>query len=141
MPNLIFQSCTFCVREGVKKKRIFYSQADRNGCPSPPLYGQLYVIFFCVLLTLCYDYMCSETDFTQGTVNFHATTEIPDSSPNCCCPPDDHLQEAGPSGSSFARGWPLRIIICKRQDPHFDKHKKGMRNAFLRPLTMRSNVF
>ena len=28
--------------------------------------------------------------------------------------PDDHLQEAGPSGSSFARGRSLRIIIYKR---------------------------
>ena len=32
----------------------------------PPPYGQLFVIFFLgVHLTLDYDYMCSETDFTQ----------------------------------------------------------------------------
>ena len=33
-------------------------------------------------------------------------------------PLDDHLQEAGPSGLSFARGRPLRMIICN--------HEKGM---------------
>ena len=49
------------------KKRIFYGQADRK----------LFVIFFGVLLTLHYDYMCSETDFTQEKVNFHATFGIP----------------------------------------------------------------
>ena len=27
---------------------------------------------------------------------------------------DDHLQEASPSGWSFARGWSLQMIICKR---------------------------
>ena len=29
-------------------------------------------------------------------------------------PPDDHLQEADPSGWSFSRGLSLRMIICKR---------------------------
>ena len=32
-------------------------------------------------------------------------------------PPDDHLQEASPSVSSFARGQPLRMTICKRPVP------------------------
>ena len=32
-------------------------------------------------------------------------------------PPDDHLQEASPSVSSFARGQPLRMTICKRSVP------------------------
>ena len=32
-------------------------------------------------------------------------------------PPDDPLKEAGPSGSSFARGRPLRMTICKRPVP------------------------
>ena len=49
-------------------------------------------------------------------------------------PPDDHLQDAGPSGSSFERGRPLRIIVGKRLAPHFDNHEKGMKNAFLRPF-------
>ena len=40
--------------------------------------------FFGVLFTLYYDYMCSETDFTQEKVNFHATTGIPNSSSYCC---------------------------------------------------------
>ena len=31
----------------------------------------------------------------------------------------------------------LRMIICKRTAPHFDSHEKGMKNAFLRPFTMR----
>ena len=57
----------------------------------------------------------SKTDFTQEKVNFHATTGIPNSSSYCYCPSDDHLQEA----------------------PHFDNHEKGMKNAFLRPFTMR----
>ena len=35
--------------------------------------------------------------------------------------PDDHLQMAGPSGWSFARGWSLQIIICKRP-VHMDDH-------------------
>ena len=28
-------------------------------------------------LTLDYDYMCSETDFTQGYIHFHPTSRIP----------------------------------------------------------------
>ena len=32
-------------------------------------------------------------------------------------PPDDHLQEASPSGWWFARGRPLWMIICKRPAP------------------------
>ena len=51
---------------------------------------------FGVLLTLYYDYMCSETDFTQEEVNFHPTTGIPNSSSYCCCPPDDHESDASP---------------------------------------------
>ena len=47
----------------------------------PPLW-----LAFCVgvLLTWYYDYMCSETDFTQEKVNFHATSGIPNSSSYCC---------------------------------------------------------
>ena len=48
--------------------------------------------------------MCSETYFTQEKVNFHATTGIPNSSSYCCCPPDDHLQEAGPSFWQLRKG-------------------------------------
>ena len=58
--------------------------------------------------------MCSETDFTQEKVNFHATSGIPNSSSYCWCPTDDHLQEAGPFGSSFARGRPLILTTTKR---------------------------
>ena len=35
----------------------------------------------------------------------------------------------------------LRVIICKKPASHFDNHKKGMKNAFLRPFTMRYKVF
>ena len=31
----------------------------------------------------------------------------------------------------------LQMIICKRPAPHFDNQEKGIKNAFLRPLTMR----
>ena len=50
--------------------------------------------------------MCSETDFTQEKVNFHA------------------LESPIPSLTAAA----LRMIICKRPAPHFEK---GMENAFL----------
>ena len=65
----------------VVKKRIFYNQADRKRLPPPsPPYGQLFVNFFGVLLTLYYDYMCSQTDFAQEKGNFRPTTGIPNSS-------------------------------------------------------------
>ena len=37
---------------------------------------------------------------------------------------DDHFQEAGPSGWSFAKGWSIMMIICKRP-VHLDDHKAG----------------
>ena len=49
-----------------------------------PPYGQLFVNFLGVILTWYYNYMCSETDFTQEKINFHATTENPNSSSYCC---------------------------------------------------------
>ena len=52
---------------------------------------------------IIYDYVCSETDFPQEKVNFHATTGFP-------IPP---LTAAA-----------LRMIICKRLAPHFDNHEK-----------------
>ena len=53
----------FPIREAVKK-RVFYGQADRKGLNSP-LYGQFFVIFFQgVHLTLDYDNMYSEMEFT-----------------------------------------------------------------------------
>ena len=57
------------LRGGVKKG-IFYGQADCKLLSPTPPYGQLIVIFFCVLLTLHYDYMCSEMDFTRGHFHF-----------------------------------------------------------------------
>ena len=41
-----------------------YGQANRNIWPPHPPYGQFSVIF-CVCLTLEYEKMFSETDFTQ----------------------------------------------------------------------------
>ena len=40
-------------------------------------------------------------------------------------PQDDHMQEAGPSGGSFARGQPLWMIICKRSGPLDDDLQKA----------------
>ena len=77
-----------------KKKNILRKRLPLSPSP-PPLMVNLLCFCFGVLLTLYYDYMCSETDFTK--VNSHATTEIPNSSSYCCCPLDDHLHEAGPS--------------------------------------------
>ena len=83
---------------GRQIKRIFYGQADRKRFPLPSPCGQLFVKFLCVFFILDYEYLCSETDFTLlEKVNFHATTGILNFSSYCCCPPDDHLQEAGPS--------------------------------------------
>ena len=42
-----------------------------------------------------------------GQRGVQATTGIPNYSSYCGWPPDDHLQEAGPSRSSFASGWHL----------------------------------
>ena len=80
-----------------------------SGYPHPPC-GQLCCDFFGVLLTLYYDYVCSETDFTQEKVNFHPTTGIPNSSSYCCCPPDHHVQEAGPSFCQPRKGHEICIL-------------------------------
>ena len=47
----------------VKKNGQFTVRLTVSIYPRPP-YGQLFVIFLGVLLTLYYDYMCSEMDFT-----------------------------------------------------------------------------
>ena len=66
--------------------------------PSPPLAVSFLWSFYVFFFILDYEYLCSETDFTLlEKVNFHATTGILNFSSYCCCPPDDHLQEAGPS--------------------------------------------
>ena len=69
-------SSSSCIREGVKKW-IFYGQADRKGLPQHPPYDQLFVNFFDVFFILDYDFMCSETDFTQEKGHFHPTSRIP----------------------------------------------------------------
>ena len=46
----------------------------------PPLRSVFREFFFDVCLTLDYDYMCSETDFTQEQSYFHLTSRIPNSS-------------------------------------------------------------
>ena len=48
---------------------------------------------------------------------------------------DDHLQEAGPSGWSFARGWPLQMIICKRPASP-DDHPDGQQQQKQQPGVM-----
>ena len=49
--------------KGSRKKRSFYSQADRKGWP-PPITVSFLWFSFGVRLTLEYDYVCSEMDFT-----------------------------------------------------------------------------
>ena len=51
-----------------KKQRIFYGQADRKRLTPP-----LTVSFFGVLLTLYYDCMCSEMDFTPEKSNYKSS--------------------------------------------------------------------
>ena len=80
------------------RKRLFISNLRVGVKKTNILRSGFLWIFFGALLTLYYDYMCSETDFTPEKVDFHANTGIPNSSSYCCCPPDDHLQEAGPTG-------------------------------------------
>ena len=58
------------LREGVNKQ-VFYGQADRKG---PPPYGQFFVNFFGVCLTLDYDFMCTETYFHKKKSHFYPTT-------------------------------------------------------------------
>ena len=53
-------------------------------------------------------------------------------------PPDDHLQEASPSVSSFARGRPLRMTICKRPVP-LDHHLQEAGPPFWQPRQGREN--
>ena len=84
--------------KGVLKKSGYFTDRLTVSVNPPPLqsaFGEFFSMFFFIL---DYDSMCSKKDFTQEKVNFHATTGIPNYSSYCCCPPDDHLQEAGPSG-------------------------------------------
>ena len=169
MPSYHFFFTNLCMRiypmqctavyflKGVFKKSGYFRDRLTVSVNPPPLTVSFLWNFFDVFFILDYDSMCSKKDFTQEKVNFHATTGIPNYSSYCCCPPDDHLQEAGPSGWPSARGQSLRIIICKRPAPpddHLqeagpsrssfargrplnDNHEKGMKNAFLRPFTRR----
>ena len=66
------------MREGVKKSGYFTVRLTVSVYPTLPPYSQLFVNFFWVcFFILDYDSMCSETDFPQEKVNFHATTGIP----------------------------------------------------------------
>ena len=85
-------------KESRKKNEHFTVRLTESVDPRPPFLRSAFCdLFLCVLLTLYYDYICSETDFTQEKVNFYPTTRIPNSSSYCCCPPADRLQGAGPS--------------------------------------------
>ena len=61
-----------------REKWYFFGQADRKGWP--PTHSPYSSWFFCARLTWEYDYMCSETDFTQEKSHFHPTARIPNSS-------------------------------------------------------------
>ena len=60
--------------------------------PIPPLTAAALRMIICKRpVPLGLSFMCSEPDFTQDKVNFHATPGIPNSSSYCCCPLDDYL--------------------------------------------------
>ena len=95
-----------------KKPGYFTVRLTVSVYPPTP-YRQFFVkTFFGVFFILDYDSMCSETDYAQEKVNFHV------------------LESPIPPLTAAA----LQIIICRR---HFDNQEKDMKNAFLRPLTMR----
>ena len=54
----------------------FYGQADCKCWPPFHPYKSAFCDFFGVRMTLDYGYRCSET---QGKINFHPTTNIPNS--------------------------------------------------------------
>ena len=65
---------------------------------------------------LDYDYMCSETDFTQEKSHFYPILEFPIL---LYC-----------------------LLLChKIVEQQYSGSVKDMKNAFLRPLTVRKNVF
>ena len=106
---------------------------------TPPPHGQLFVIFFGALLTLHYDYMYSETESPIPPLTAAALGMIIRKRP---VPPDHRLQEAGPSGSSFAWGRPLRMTVCKRPVPT-DHHLQGAgpsRSSFARGRLLRMTI-
>ena len=71
---------TKTIWEGVKK-RTFYGQADHKRLPAtPPTPCDKLFVNFRVFFILDYEYMCSETDFTQEKSHFHPTSKIPNSS-------------------------------------------------------------
>ena len=80
------------VRRLVEKKSGYFT-VRLTVSRAPPLYGQLFVIFFGVFLTLYYDNMCSETNSTQEK---SISTQL--------------LESPIPPLNAAA----LRMIICKR---------------------------
>ena len=62
----------------------FYGQGDRERLPPlpplPPLQSTFCDFFLSCVFIVEYDYMCSETDFTQEKSHFHLRTRIPNSS-------------------------------------------------------------
>ena len=52
----------------------------RKRLPPLPSFVQLFVNFLWCILILHYDYMYTETDFTQEKGHFHSTSRIPNSS-------------------------------------------------------------
>ena len=100
------------------------------------------MIFFGVFFILDYDSMCSKKDFTQEKSIFMQPLQSPITPLTVAAlrmiickrpvPPDDHLQEASPSVSSFARGRPLRMTICTRPVPS-DHHLQEAGPLFWQP--------
>ena len=100
---------------GKLQKKVFYGQADRKRWPPHP-YSRLFVIFLVYLWPYIMIICILKRILHEKKSIFIQLLESP-------IPP---LTAAA-----------LRMIICKWPAPYFDNQEKGMKNAFLRPLTMR----
>ena len=102
---LPFPSFTSKIREGVKNEH-FTVRLTVSVYHPPITVSFLWNFFLCVLLTWYYDYVCSETDFTQEKVNFHVTTGLPNSSSYCCSSHSGHWAGMHASPRPQKKRWP-----------------------------------
>ena len=99
------------IRGVIQKNRYFTVRLTVRVEPPtfPPAYGQLFVIIFCLHLTIDYDFMCPETDFTSEIKSLQES-KIPAS---CCC-----------------------CSVTKWSVKRYGRGVKVLKNAFLRPFTI-----
>ena len=76
------------------KKRTFYGQADRKRWPPPPC-SPIFVILLCSFDLILWFSVVWNWFYTRKG-QFSSKNWNPQSLLYCCCPLDDHLQEAGP---------------------------------------------